>query len=415
MTRRLLPLFLLLLLGYPALHAQTSPIAAVPLAERSDEGARALWGEFMDRLLTEYYEPLEENQLTRQAIDALASESTLFTDLPKPTDADYGTTAPTLRVAFHNYVLRFAARAGRKLDSTATVELAIQRVCERHLKFAHYIPSSVQAELANLGKADLGMRVEARENGRYYCQPFDGGAAAQAGIQAGDELVSLDGVELQGMSRWKVKVRLYGSEGSKADVGVRLQTGRTINAQLTRHISPGLRITSNTDITGTTVRIPTFDSNTVSDLRDALQKVKPSLPLTLDLRGNGGGEIPPAIDAAALFIDAPRPLVLAKKYQRGQPEPKDLASNIPAIPGFKRLLILMDGGTASSAEIFIEALLEVPALKVSLSGERSYGKDSWQSGATLKNGGGELLLPMGHFTTVSGKAWGKGIEPTVKR
>ncbi len=395
LRRRFLPLILAAPL---ALHAQNST-----------DGAKALWAEFMTRLIAEYHSPVDELDMTKKAVDLLAAENPAFASLPKP--ADYGADSNAQRTAFHQYVLAFAAKAGRRMDATATVELAIQRLCERHLRFAQYIPASVQAELANLGQASLGMRIEVGENGHFYCQPFPGEAAAVAGIEAGDELIALDGIPVEGMNRWKLKVRLYGTDGSKAEVRVRQATGRIITAELVRRITGGLRITVTTGIGGTNIRIPTFDANTLADLKAALGKAKPGSPLTLDMRGNGGGDIPPAVDAAALFIDGARPLVLAKQQRRGQPD-IELKSNEAMIPGFKRLLVLMDGGTASSAELFIATLSEAANVRVALSGARTYGKDLWLEGATLQNGGGELYLPVGNLVTTGGKNWPKGIEPT---
>ncbi len=388
-----------------SLHAQESRSAVAD----SGEGARALWAEFMTRMLADYHEPVDEVDLTRKAVDLLAAESPAFAGIPKP--RDYGSTPDAHRSAFHQYVIAFALKASRRMDATAVVEQAIQRLCERQLRFAQYIPASIQAQMATLGAANLGMRIEVGEDGRFYCQPFLGEAAALAGIEAGDELIALDGVPLEGMNRWKLKVKLYGTDGSKAEVRVRQTTGRIITAQLTRRITGALRVTVTSGIGGTTIRIPLFDGNTLPDLRAALKQVKPGSPLTLDLRGNGGGEIPPAVDAAALFIDGPRPLLLCKQQRRGQPD-VDLSSNEAMVPGFKRLSVLIDGGTASSAELFIAILIEAPGLRVALSGARTYGKDLWLEGATLKNGGGELYLPTGAMVTKGGKRWSKGIEPT---
>ena len=371
-------------------------------------GARALWAEFMTRMQADYHEPTDELDLTRKAVDLLA-ENPVAAGLPKP--RDYGTTPETQRSAFQQYVIAFALRAGRRMDATITVELAIQRLCERHLRFAQYIPASVQTKLSNLGKANLGMRIEVGETGRFFCQPFPGEAASLAGIESGDELIALDGVSLEGMNRWDLKGRLYGTEGSKAEVRVRQTTGRIITAELTRHVTGGLRITTTSGIGGTTIRIPIFDANTLADLKAALKAAKPGAPLTLDLRGNGGGEIPGAVDGAALFIDGPRPLTLALQQRRGQPD-IPLTSNEAMIPGFKRMMVLVDGGTASSAELFIAILTEATNLRVALSGTRSYGKDLWLDGANLQNGGGELYLPVGPLVTKGGKRWQQGIEPT---
>lgn len=386
--------------------AQTPRTAAAD----SNEGGRALWEEFMQRMLADYHEPVDEFALTQKAVDILAAEDPAFSSVPKP--RDYGTTPEACRGAFHQYVIAYALKAGRRMDASAVVEKAIQRLCERQLRFAQYIPASTQAELATLGKANLGMRVNVGENGHFYCSPFAGEAAALAGIEAGDELIALDGLPLDGMNQWKLKVKLYGTDGSKAEVRVRQATGRIITAQLTRRINNGLRVTTNTSVGGTTIRIPTFDGNTLPDLRTALQNMKGGSPLTLDLRGNGGGDIPAAVDSAALFIDGMRPLALGKQLQRGHPD-IGLSSNEAMIPGIKRLSVLMDGGTASSAELFIAILREAPNLRVALSGTRTYGKDLWLEGATLKNGGGELYLPTGALVTQGGKRWTSGIEPTM--
>ncbi|MFN0079346.1 MAG: S41 family peptidase [Prosthecobacter sp.] len=379
-------------------------------AADNNEGSRALWAEFMTCLQTDYFEPIDELDLTRKAVDLLAAESPVFASLPKP--QDYGKGSDDHRRAFHQYVLAVAVKAGRKINAVTAVELAIQRLCERHLRFSDYTPASVMAELDSLAKAKPGMSVKAGKNGRFTCLPFPGEAADLASIRYGDELIAVDGVLVEGMSLPKLGTKIYGSDGSKVEVRVRQSTGRIITAQLTRRLTGGLRITVVTGISGTTVKIPNFDSNTVPDLREILKKLKPSVPLTVDLRGNGGGSIPAAVDAAALLIDGPRPLILGKQQHRSRPA-VDLVSNEPMIPGFKRLLILMDGGTASSSELFIALLKEAGNLKVALSGACTYGKDLWLEVFLLKSGGGEFALPVGTLLTQGGKGWPQGIEPTM--
>jgi len=180
---------------------------------------------------------------------------------------------------------------------------------------------------------------------------------------------------------------------------------------LTRKIYSGARVSLKTSAAKPLLRIPTFDANTVNDMRPLLKGLDAQDILTLDLRGNGGGDIQLAVDAAGLLIPGPRPLQVGIKKERGQPD-VILATEESVLCAARRVVILQNEGTASASELLIGALRTAKDLQVSIGGSKSYGKDVWQAGTVLKNGGGQCIISVGSLTLMDGTGWSAGIQPT---
>lgn len=135
--------------------------------------------------------------------------------------------------------------------------------------------------------------------------------------------------------------------------------------------------------------------------------------LILDLRGNGGGLVDEAIDVASTFIEQGK---IMSAEERGR-APRVYMARGDAIAPHIPLVVLVDQGTASSAEIVTAALQDHNRAKVV--GTQTHGKGVFQTTEQLINGGaleftiGEFFTPDGHNLGAGGAREGAGITPNI--
>lgn len=153
------------------------------------------------------------------------------------------------------------------------------------------------------------------------------------------------------------------------------------------------------------IQIPSFDTNTADYIKNSILRYPQTQAVILDLRGNKGGQINIAIDIAKLFIDDG--IIVSTKGQAKDSTKYYVAKQkeIFTLP----LAVLVDQGTASSAEALAAALHE--QAQAVLIGTQTFGKGSIQEIFAFDNGG-KLALTSGEFFTPSGEKVDKiGIWP----
>lgn len=150
-------------------------------------------------------------------------------------------------------------------------------------------------------------------------------------------------------------------------------------------------------------KIGSFDKDTATKLAGQLQNQAADTPVIIDLRGNQGGLIGEAIEVARLFIDGGI-IVSVKGKKTKYYTAADLNED-----SSRRLAVLIDEQTASSAEMLAAALQE--QAQALLIGTRSFGKGSVQELYHFDNGG-RLALTTAYFFTPSGQSLDKqGLKP----
>jgi carboxyl-terminal processing protease len=233
--------------------------------------------------------------------------------------------------------------------------------------------------------------------------------AEKAGLRAGDVVVSVDGSSVAGRSVVDVVSQLRGDVGST--VVIQVQRGqRVITARLRRAavtdddvsasmITPTierLRVSAFTRGVGRWVR---------SQVADAASRHLDGI--VLDLRDDPGGLVDEAVETASAFLDG-GPVV---SYQQRGSAPRvldALGQGDTSIP----LVVLVDGGTASAAEIVAAALQDRG--RAVLLGTRTFGKGSVQAPSQLSDGSA-LELTVGKYFTPSGRSLdGVGVDPDVQ-
>jgi carboxyl-terminal processing protease len=232
--------------------------------------------------------------------------------------------------------------------------------------------------------------------------------ADRAGLRPGDVLVSVAGRVVTGRSVADVVSDLRGDVGTTVTVQIRRHT-QQLTARLRRAavadddvaasmVSPTierLRITAFTRGVGRWVRAQV-----------ARARTRNLDGIVLDLRGDPGGLLDEAVETASAFLDG-GPVV--SYAQRGStPRVLDaLGHGDTGIP----LVVLVDGGTASAAEIVAAALQDRG--RAVLLGSRTFGKGSVQAPTQLSDGSA-LELTVGHYLTPAGRSLdGVGVQPDV--
>jgi carboxyl-terminal processing protease len=257
----------------------------------------------------------------------------------------------------------------------------------------------------SVAKAERGLRVE---------RVFKGSPAERAGIEVGDTIVSVEGRSIAGLSATVATERIKGPEGSEVTIGV-LERGRLEVRQLrlTRtEIAVPVVSSKVFDRAGEKlgyVRLAAFSEGAHGFLRRAVEEVRRegAKGLVLDLRANGGGLLQEAVLAASIFLPEGTVVVTTESRTQGDVVYEARGGSLPAEP----VVVLIDGGTASAAEILAAALADQAGAK--MVGERSFGKGVFQQEVALSNGGA-LKLTIGEYFTPDGtNLGGNGIRSDV--
>ncbi|MCU1673891.1 MAG: hypothetical protein JWN77_2004, partial [Frankiales bacterium] len=156
----------------------------------------------------------------------------------------------------------------------------------------------------------------------------------------------------------------------------------------------------------TRITVPAFSRGTGRQVREALRS-RPSTGVVLDLRGNPGGLLDEAVEAASAFLDG-GPVV---SYLRRTGERVTLDA-VGAGNAQVSLVVLVDGGTASAAEVVAGALQDRD--RAVLVGSRTFGKGTVQEPRTLPDGSA-LELTVAQYRTPAGRSpEGTGLSPDIE-
>jgi len=262
----------------------------------------------------------------------------------------------------------------------------------------------------------IGLSVVEVKRGLHVAKVFHGSPAAEAGIEAGDTIVSVNGESIAGLDSTEATEKIKGPEGSEVTVGVLdPKTHKTTEKTLVRaevvlpNVSARVFRTDGRKIGY--VRLFSFSEEASEQLAHGIEKVKRegAEGMVLDLRDNPGGLLDEAVDTASLFLPEGEVVVKTRSRTKGNSTHETGAGRIVEFP----YDVLIDRGTASAAEILTASLQEDGGATVV--GTRSYGKGVFQEEHGLANGGA-LKLTVGEYFTPDGENLARtgGIHPEVK-
>lgn len=231
---------------------------------------------------------------------------------------------------------------------------------------------------------------------------FPNSPAESRGVQEGDRIVAIDTFQVRGWSLERVQSMLLGDPGTRLAVTYRrVGVSEPITLQFTRApISvPAVAYHLMLDDKIGYIPLPRFSERTTRDVADAVRTLagNGARGLVIDLRGNPGGIVEEAYGMANLFLPKGKELLSVRERDGSH---SMVADNTPLAPDIP-IVLLVDGGSASSSEIVAGALQDYD--RALLLGTTTYGKGLVQSVYNL-DGGYALKITTGRWYTPSGRS-----------
>lgn len=266
-------------------------------------------------------------------------------------------------------------------------------------------------QAARDGFGGIGIRYQIQEKGVMVIEVMPDTPAAEANMEIGDRLLAIDGVSIAGLDREDIAHRLRGAVGSSVTLSFQRKERDAAKITLERRliVPPTVAMSEKNGIA--LVSVSSFNGATAQATAQALQKARAAPDfkgVILDLRGNPGGLLDQGVLVADLFVGHGRIVSAQGRHpasiQVYDAKPGDIGEDMP-------LVVLIDGASASAAEIVAAALQD--AGRAVLVGTNSYGKGTVQTVVHMPNDG-EMTLTWSRFHSPSGYALhGLGVLPVV--
>lgn len=221
----------------------------------------------------------------------------------------------------------------------------------------------------------IGMEVDIKNDLLTVVSPLTDTPASKAGIKAGDVILDIDGTTTKDVAVDTAVDEIRGPVGTQVTLTV-LRQGWDAPKQfkITRAVINVPIVTTSTQPGGIfVISVAQFTSNAPDLFRGALQKFVQSgdTKLILDLRGNPGGFLDAAVDMASWFLPS-GDVIVTEDYDGHQPNIVHRSLGYDIFNNNLKMVILVDGGSASASEIFSDALRHYGVAK--MVGTNTYGK-----------------------------------------
>jgi carboxyl-terminal processing protease len=262
--------------------------------------------------------------------------------------------------------------------------------------------------------AGIGAYVDTNGTLLTITKPMPDSPAEKAGLQAGDQVIAVDGQDVTSLPPEAVRQKVLGPSGSKVTLTIQREGQTTpLNFDITRAVIVVPSVTSKMLDNGIAyVQISTFGDSTANDLHTQLADLMAQKPkgLILDLRDNGGGYLDTAVSVASEFI--PNGVVVTEVSGDGTKQSYDVNKGGLATDSSLPMIVLVNAYSASASEIVAGALQDTGRAK--LLGVTTYGKGSVQNWVPLSNNQGAVRITIAKWLTPDGRTIDKkGLTPDI--
>ncbi len=264
----------------------------------------------------------------------------------------------------------------------------------------------------------LGIEVTMEDGVVKVVSPIDDSPAAKAGILANDYVVELDGKSVQGMSLDEAVAAMKGPIGTKIKLTV-VREGQKdpLYFELTRDTISQSVVKWSMEGDVPVIRLSRFTEQAFPGIQKAVQEIYAQTKgvdpkgIVLDLRNNPGGLVDQAVSVSDAFLKEGA-VVLTRgrtddESSRYDAKPDTLDAQLAKVP----MIVLVNGGTASAAEIVSGALQDHK--RATILGTRSFGKGTVQSIIRLGDNGGIRLTTARYYTPSNRSIQASGIQPDI--
>jgi carboxyl-terminal processing protease len=260
----------------------------------------------------------------------------------------------------------------------------------------------------------LGIEVTMENGVVKVVSPFDGTPAAKAGLMANDLIVKIDGLDVQGITLNEAVDKMRGPVGTPITLTIAREGKEPFDAKLVRDVIKIESVKSSVEADDIGyIRITSFTEQTEPGIEKALTDLTAKIGsknkgFILDLRNNPGGLLTGAIAVSDAFLERGEVVSTrgrnADETQRFNAQKGDLANT-------KKIVILINGGSASASEIVAGALQDHQ--RATVIGTRSFGKGSVQTIIPLGNEGAMRLTTQRYYTPSGRSIQAKGIDADI--
>lgn len=260
----------------------------------------------------------------------------------------------------------------------------------------------------------IGAEIGKRNGQIVIISPLKDSPAAKAGLRAGDAIIDIDGKSTIDLTTTDVVKLIRGKKGTQVKVTVFRESSsdkKVIEITREKINIPSCDVVFTEDNIAV-LRIYNFYDNVVPEFSEALNKIKQNNPrgIIVDLRNNPGGYLEAYLEMANSFFKKDDIVVIEDFKDKQDKETKISLGD--GFLGNKKMIVLVNGGTASAAEILAGALRDNNQVKII--GEKSFGKGSVQELMPLKNNN-FLKLTIAYWLTPKGTSISKkGIVPDIE-
>ena len=304
-----------------------------------------------------------------------------------------------------------------EIDQSESMDSAINGLLQSLDPYSAYMSPEIFNEMQTETSGEfggLGIEVSMESGVVKVISPIDDTPASRAGIKAGDYIVKINDVQVQGKSLSEAVDLMRGPVGSGIELTIRRRgEKKALTFNIVREV---IQIRSvKADLLEKNIgylRLTSFNENSGEQIKKEIQKFEKNKNVKsyiLDLRNNPGGLLTQAIRISDFFLDNGE--IVSTKSRKKSENRKWFAKQGDLTNG-KKIIVLINYGSASASEIVAGALKDHK--RAILLGENSYGKGSVQSIIPLKNDGA-IRLTVAKYYLPSGKSISEvGVSPDIE-
>ena len=304
-----------------------------------------------------------------------------------------------------------------EINQSESMDSAINGLLQSLDPYSSYMSPEIFEEMQTETSGEfggLGIEVSMEAGVVKVITPIDDTPASKAGIKAGDYIVKINDIQVQGKSLSEAVDLMRGPVGSGIELTVRRRGAKkALTFNVVREIIEVQSVKS--ELLENNIgylRLTSFNDNSSQQIKKQIKKLKKNKNLNsyiLDLRNNPGGLLSQAIKISDFFLENGE--IVSTKSRKKSENRKWFAKKGDILDG-KTLLVLINYGSASASEIVAGALKDHK--RAILVGENSYGKGSVQSIIPLKNKGA-IRLTVAKYYLPSGKSISEvGVRPDIE-
>ena len=259
----------------------------------------------------------------------------------------------------------------------------------------------------------LGIEVSMEDGFVKVVSPIDDTPAYEAGVQAGDFIIEIDGVSVYGMSLGDAVDMMRGLVNTEITIKISRGEEEPFDIKIIRDRIKVQSVKARREGNAAYLRITSFNEKTQSGLLKNMKKLKEEIGenitgVILDLRNNPGGLLNQAVAVSDAFLDRGEIVSTRGRKQRGQQKfsatSGDISNGLPVV-------ILINGGSASASEIVAGALQD--HRRAIIMGTTSFGKGSVQTIIPVQRDSAMRLTTARYYTPSGNSIQAKGIVPDI--